>query len=505
MMPSLSTAISFLPLTMLSVGAAVVPAERNSASAWLADQFPHTGAPDSLAHRLQRIEAEMVSQGEIAVGQVTCRFLYPEVNGEEAEGQVRFFLPPALRQDPRKRLPLLHCAGYEADLAWAAPWLQEGYVVTTVHGHSLNPIIRGPNLEIALLHAVRRLPFIDDEKVLLWGGSAGGYMALMLAAQTFPLVAVMPEVPPSSLCYNLRYLQQNNAAAHAPDPATGAPVLPVLAAICDGLLQVGPIMGTNFESEAVYAASPVAHLGAITAPVLATFSTADMLVPIHQVCADLVVPFDRSLFPAGFCMRVDEVLRAPGVKTRLFDALPAADRQVFHLGMPPAAKPFEPGKEPPHPTTVVLPFSKAKPWSIVILDEGAPLPFLGHLKYGLRPDYGPFWHWALERGVGPEQLTEARLERLMRRYLGQEVYDVQVCPDGTKPFRARRLDYPAAEKADVLRALRTFASRDDRALKLARCYKKLAPELRVFGAELGHDNPESVRASLARVGSSREK
>jgi len=154
------------PVVVFSCHAAAARAG-DTPPAWLARLFPHTTTPDKFAHRLQRIEAEEVSVAGLTVGQVTCRFVYPELDGKRAEGQVRFFLPLALRGNLRGKLPLLHCAGYEANLEWTTPWLKDGFVVTTVHAHPLNPITRGPNLEYALLHAVRGLPFINDEKVYM--------------------------------------------------------------------------------------------------------------------------------------------------------------------------------------------------------------------------------------------------------------------------------------------------------------------------------------------------
>ena len=38
-----------------------------------------------------------------------------------------------------------------------------------------------------LLHITRALSFVDDSRVIISGGSAGGWMTLMLAAETFPL------------------------------------------------------------------------------------------------------------------------------------------------------------------------------------------------------------------------------------------------------------------------------------------------------------------------------
>ena len=65
--------------------------------------------------------------------------------------------------------------------------LAAGYV--TVAGdfrtYRANPQARGPILDcLAIVNAVKKLPFVDDESVVVFGGSGGGSIALELASAT---------------------------------------------------------------------------------------------------------------------------------------------------------------------------------------------------------------------------------------------------------------------------------------------------------------------------------
>lgn len=79
--------------------------------------------------------------------------------------------------------------------------LAAGYV--TVAGdfrtYKANPQARGPILDcLAIVDAVKKLPFVDDESVVVFGGSGGGSIALELASNT-KLAAVVCGEPATLL------------------------------------------------------------------------------------------------------------------------------------------------------------------------------------------------------------------------------------------------------------------------------------------------------------------
>lgn len=473
---------------------------QNAAPAWLARLFPHTGAPERRGNRLSRKDAqEFDARGETA-GYVVCTLVYPEIDGKETLAEARIYLPPILRKEPNRRVPLIHNAGYEIDTPSVTHLLQKGNAVSTTHAHPLNPLGRGDNLDRAILHAARALPFVDPRRVAIQGGSAGGWMTLMLAAETFPIVYAMPDVPPIHWGYNAGFIDDNKARAQG-EKEGDPPRLPVTLAVSAITDQARQTFGMPWDSDTFLATSPLANLDTITAPTLAVFSTADMLVPVDQAGERFVRPFDRSAFPDGFFTAMSP--RYPGVKGKrtLIDALPPSAVEVFVVPVPGNpirllldTLPTVPG------TPIKLPFSRRRPWSLVVIDEGPPEPKVGHMKYHLAIDHEPFRRWVEEQGILPEQCTRAKLQRLMRRYRGEPWLPYRVRPGNAgEPIPATILDWPEAERADVLTGLRAFAESDPCAERLAQVYARLPERDRVFGKTLGDGTPAGVRAALAAV------
>lgn len=449
---------------------------------WLTALVPHTGPPDRLAHRLSRTDAAEMDLDGHAAGVVRCEFIYPRLDGETETAQARLYLPPALRETPGRRVPLVYNAGYELDDGSALGLVREGYAVATPQAHPLNPLARGPNLDRCLLHALRQLPFVDGRRILVQGGSAGGWATLMVAAEAFPLSGAMPAVPPIDWAYNGAFIGTQGTTGPPPAELEGRqmPVLGVVFEIADGSRSV---TGQPFDAPIYRALSPIAHLERITAPVQVFFSSADMLVPVDQVGAEWVRPLDPTRFPAGFTTSPAACL--PGEhRPTLFEALPAAAHERFIAALPPERVGMKPDATPEEgtPPRVELPFSTVKPWSVILIDEGPVEPHVGHFKFAWNLDGGPFRAWAMKRGAQAEQLTAAKLSGLMQRLAGEVPLSGAIAPDGAAPRPANLLDWPEAERADVLRGLRDFATDDACAVALGRAYAALPADLRRLGA-----------------------
>lgn len=486
------------PLAALAVSLALLPGRPTQAAPeWVERLLPHTGAAGRLENRLRRLDAVEIDVAGRRGAMVTVELRYPELDGRDTTARARIFLPPALREGPTRRAPLVHNAGYEADAGAASGMLAQGFVVSTPHAHPLNPLGRGVNLDRAILHAVRALPFVDPLRVGLTGGSAGGWMALMLAADTFPLMWAMPDVPPIHLGYNGAFIAEHQEMA-APAAGSTTPRMPVLLAVGGIMVQARAHYGVPFEHPAYLAASPLAHLDTVTAPTLVTFSTADLLVPIDQVSPRYVRRPDLSRFPQGFSTAMTP--RFPGVRGRrtLIEALPRGSFEVAVVPAPANPVPLRLDAPPAGPPAQVrLPFTPSRTWSIVVLDEGPVEPAVGHFKYHWAPDREPFRTWAEARGVQADQLTAPKLERMMKRLRGEPWRPLRVRPGGEGPEIAGNvLDWPEAERADVLLGLRAFAQDDVRAERLARLYARLPGRLRALGPRLGDGTPAGVRAAL---------
>src|SRR5262249_28756179 len=154
--------------------------------------------------------------------------------------------------------------------------------------------------DVALLHISRAMPFVDDSRVIIGGGSAGGYATLMLAAETFPLAGALPDVPPVHLGYNAAYYTRQARAIRENLTPDKKPRAPFLAIILPLMEQCAGVYGDDPNDQTWYRHSPVSQCPTITCPVSVVFSTADVLVPIDQLSSKWVKAFDPKGFPKGF-------------------------------------------------------------------------------------------------------------------------------------------------------------------------------------------------------------
>jgi len=468
---------------------------------WVCDLLPHTGEPDPFLHRLRRVETAPLEHGV----RVQVEFLYRDVHGATQTAAAKLYLPNALRDSPGAKCPLVHSAGYELDDGGADGLMRDGCVVVTPRMESadplvFNPMTRGPNLDIALLHAARALPFVDGSRVRIQGGSAGGYTTLMLAAETFPLVCAMPDVPPVNWGYNAAFFFENQQFARRTPPGSDVPAMPVMAMV-SALADAGaPVMGRDGDGDSYAQSSPIAHLATITAPTQITFSTADMLVPVDQVGTMFVRPRDARLFPPGYTTSPQRLMRQSSHRRTLLQALPAKRREVFMIpvpaGAPDLTEPSEAGKPA---ASLPAPFSKDRTFSIIVVDEGPQTPAVGHFRYAVGLDRHAFIEWATGRGPDPRQLTAEKLGRLMMRFLGEEYRPFSVADAAGQPQPGVRLDFQEAERADVLLGLRAFAEEGVCAERLAELYEGLPERLKALGSSLGSGDGESVRRTLSSV------
>lgn len=186
-----------------------------------------------------------------------------------------------------------------------------------------------------------------------------------------------------------------------------------------------------------------------------------MLVPIDQVAARWVKPFGPDGFPRDFVTDPDKLMKSREGR-RLLDVLEEKQYEAFEVAVKGAG-------------AIELPVSKRQ-WSIVILDEGAPEPAVGHFKHpGAQLSRKKYLQAALTGKVPAEQLTPVKLERLMDRYAGVEWL----------PTKLKHLDHAESERADVVRGLRLYVGSDpENARRFSELYDRLPKAKRVLEAEV---------------------
>ncbi len=442
--------------------------------AWIRAALEHLTGP--VATRLQVTDTTFVPGVAEPMGKALIQYNYLDTQGKETIGKAKVYLPPAVR-DGKKRVPLYYSAGYELDDRSAAAQLLRGFAVVTPRDLKANPLVQTPNPDVALLHIARSLPFIDDTRVVIGGGSAGGYMTLMLAAETFPLAGAAADVPPMNWGYNAAYfLQTKNwkTTDEATDAATEQPpALPVFSAVATIAQQALAVYGHNTDEPIWYRHSPLSQLDTITCPVITFWSTADMLVPINQVDSKWIRPFDPQAYPAGFTMDPAQLCATPQGRQTLLDLLPKEEYELFVLPEDQIKERLSAKNGAAQ--TAELPLSRTKRWSITILDEGCPEPQLGHMKYAVPWSRNNFIDFVATGNIAPTQLTLPKLQRLMDRYAGKEWL----------PTRLKHLDVTESEQADVIRGLQTYvAGGTENAATLRRLYGQLSAARQVLAPDI---------------------
>jgi len=425
------------------------------------------------------------STSRMRVRQYDLQVPYLTVGGRASTGRARLFVP----RDLKGPMPLIAVMHYELGLDGAAEYLAEGWAVMTPR-EALNPFADGVNFNLALVQACRQLPFVDVRRIALVGGSAGGYVTLMVASETFPVAAATPLAPLVSIPYNVEYFASNIEPARCgakDQEGNDASCAPVFCAVAQALLDFSAFLGPLADGwRAWLRNSPVGVMNLVTCPVLATFSTADMLVPVNQVSERFAVPPPSGTLPQGFEFGRRALVAVPTARRTFMQAV-GYRSQVFRLQVPERLTKFwETAESGPPPAAHDMPclFSKRQPVSVVILDEGAPDPRLGHFKYCFRYSVVPFLrHWLRRKTtLAPEQLTPGKLGLLMRRFCGPEV-DALIGrkEPGKPPTLLTRRNTTAREKMDVIAGLRAYCeSGPAHRKRLRSLYRKLPASLRVL-------------------------
>lgn len=397
-------------------------------------------------------------------------FSYTDPKGKPAQAKARVYFPASFVDDGKTRYPLFVYAGYELNDGGALAYLQRGWIVVTPAEVSSNPLIRLVNPDVALMHFARRMPWIDDAKVLISGGSAGGWMTLMLAAETFPLAGAAPDVPVVNWGYNAKYFYTQLDKA-GPKDGKGAARVPVLHMVGTMLKPAVEVHGDNFDDETWFASSPVSQSPTITCPVSVFWTTADVLVPIDQVGKQWVRGIESEKFPGGFTQEIDQLMQGEMGRKTFIETLPKEEVEIFTFDVPKGTR-LQGGAEGTGKVELIdLKFNKNKRWSITILEEGKGSPEVGHQKYAVVPSRNAWFDRVLSEPIAVEQLTEAKLERLIARYSGKEWL----------PSRLKHLDDAESEKSDVMRGIMTYIDTSPKhAEHFMKLYSKLPKEKRTL-------------------------
>lgn len=438
---------------------------------------------------------------EGAFGVVTVAVPFLDIYGNPQTGRARLVIHKDQIGQPVPAPAFCH-VHYEMGVDGAKKWAGRGWAVFSPVYTEDAPIAvsmgDGNNQARAIIQWARRCPFVDPVRLHLDGGSQGGYMALAMSADLFPVTSATADAPVANWAYNFNYFETNrplNEGAPTPFEAP-LPVMAAVTALADMSYEHFP---RDLADETWFHLSPISQVARIANPVMLTIATGDMLVPMEQITRNHLHPHLTERFPEGYVRDFDTL--APSEQTRLtleevlpentvhVETLPLQENSyIITLDMRLNKEPH-PDKKP---AAADRPWSQDHQWNLVYLDEGPPEPFADHFTWAWSVVPDSFVAYYRDAPPAPDILNAAKLERLLQRYTGA-MGNLPSLADGTP---ANRRNFDAIEKRDVLQGLIHYAALSpDHEERLFSLYE--TSPLKPFGAHLDAD---VLRRAVAEIG-----
>ena len=411
-------------------------------------------------------------------------FPYHTSQGEERIGRGRLWMPPHVETLAGPcSIPLVLSIHYEAGQEWAAGYLAQGWACMTPialgEDHMGNLAGEGMDHTLAMAQLVRRLEWVDLQRIGWQGGSAGGYQCLMTLESLWPAACAVADVPLSDLHYNVGYLAHANRYNRGiTDPA--ALIVPIVNAVQIITERTSAYLGGDVDL--AWRNSVPVGASLIRTPTIIHSSTADLLCPVHQIGHEFVRTPKRGEFPPGWSMEYRKFCNPHSLEKPLIEWFSPEEVEQVCVGIPDTAPLVDPVPPPPNrpeqpkitPLVMTKPFSRSRLITVLIQDEGAPTPFCAHTKYVVQMDALPFFRYHFARGyVPPEHLTPILLSRVLGRFSKDMPQNPSLPP-------IRRL-HDHFDRWEALLALETFiGNREENRRTLARVYSEMPPVARVL-------------------------
>lgn len=433
-------------------------------------------------------------------GVITVRLPFLDIYGNLREGRARLVIHRN-QAEQTEPVPAFCHVHYEMGVDGAKKWAKRGWAVFTAVYNEEAPIAvsmgDGNNQARAIIQWARRLPFIDEARLHLDGGSQGGYMALAMSADMFPVTSTTADAPVANWAYNLAYFEANRPLVAGYAKPMESP-LPVMASVLGLADMAYDHFSKDLADDSWFYISPISQVTRITDPVMVTIATGDMLVPMEQMTSEHLHPHDPSLFPAGYTRDFETLAPSDNTRVRLQDLLPS--ETVFTALMPlqensyivtTAMRVGSEERPRKRPATADRPWSRDHQWNFCYLDEGPPQPFADHTTWAWDTAPDSFVDYYQDAPLQPELLNAPKLERLLERYTGT-MKNLPVLKNGA-PINRRNVDY--IEKRDVLTGLIAYGTLGPaHAERLSALYGETP--LKPFGEQIALDTLHSVLVEL---------
>jgi hypothetical protein len=396
---------------------------------------------------------------------VTVTIPYLGMNGDTLKGQARFYYKQELL-DSNNKISVYCGVHYEASENTINRYIDMGMAVVSPYFGEIPinfPFGNSINFSKAMIQWARRLPFVDRSKFILGGSSGGGYMTLAMGAEFFPLGALVSNLPCPNWIYGTNYLLKNQESSGCYLPKDKPRPLPVLALLAPGADLAMTIFEKDLKSKTWYILSPISYVDRITAPTMVTSATGDMLCTIDMITSKKFFTLNKDEFPDSYVRDLKKLTFGAEGQVTLEESIPESKLATHIIDVQEGQYQFS--ENDPKilddksynitlPKEIDRPWSKDKQWNLVILNEGAPLPYIGHNRYLWNTSNKTFVNYYKNRETDVEQLNEAKLKRLLERYSGR-LSEVALLANGNP---ANRLNFDRLEKLDVVTGLLDYAN-----------------------------------------------
>lgn len=339
------------------------------------------------------------------VAQSTVDIEYITKDGAVETRPIRLYLPEQVQQP----VPLVYVPHYEMaeGSAELRRYLAKGWAVA-----SPTAFVNGYNGELtdndlvfnnAALYTLRHMEEFDRQRIAIVGGSAGGYMALMLSTLQMGNCATIANAPITNVYFNFyQYFQRTQEVNNPPF------FLKLVAGSFAPILENFPDPGDIARWEAF---SAVGLADCFNSPLVITHVTSDVLVPIDQTTREFTYDHEGDTMPEGFSTRLP--VDNPGVLGRsLADELPSELTHIEHI----------PITDPD--VDSALYYDSEKPFNLNIFDDGPTQAAGGHratIGTGIIDDI-PYLKEMFSRSLAQtELLMPGKLLLLLERYQGNSI------------------------------------------------------------------------------------
>jgi len=260
----------------------------------------------------------------------------------------------------------------------------------------------------AALFTLRNTAGIDKNRIAIVGGSAGGYMTMMLSELQMGTTASIANSPIMNIYHNLHkhFMTVDDLNRHSGLFDFKVPVQGMISKLFRPINDV-----FDGDNDPLWAAvSPIGQAKAISNPTVINHSTGDILVPINQLTKNYSYDDNDGTLPKGLNGYLQEDY--PGISNKSFEEL--ANPEEFSI---------QKYKFEHKHVTGELPYSD-KLITVNVIDDGPISAKSSHMAPGSTGVYDaiPYLEKMFDKGLqGTEKLVSEKLLLLLDRYEGNSL------------------------------------------------------------------------------------